>query len=67
MLIKVLNAKMASKLSKLGFPFSKEKLGDKDLFVFIQSDELTKELNKNFSNNKGDYFVDKLMLFGKGG
>lgn len=66
-LVKVLNPEMATKLSKLGFSFSKEKLGDKDLFVFVQSDELLKELNANFSSNKGDYFVDKLMLFKKGG
>lgn len=66
-LVKVLNPKMATKLSKLGFSFSKEKFNGKDLFVFVQSDELLQELNKNFSSNKGDYFTDKLMLFKKGG
>lgn len=66
-LIKVLNPKMATKLSNLGFSFSKEKFNGKDIFVFVQSDELLRELNKNFSSSKGDYFVDKLMLFKKGG
>ena len=67
MFIKVLNQKMAEKLSKKGFVFSKEEMNGKELFVFSQTDALLTELHKNFSDNKKDYFIDNRIYFREGG
>jgi hypothetical protein len=64
-LVKVLKQSMAKDLSNKGFTFSTEKLNGIELFVFEQTPELLKELNKNFSLNKTDYFVDTRMNFEK--
>jgi hypothetical protein len=60
-LIKIVNPNKAKELMNLGFTYTKEKLEDKDIYVFIQSDEIYKYLKNNFS--KQDYFIDKRMNF----
>jgi hypothetical protein len=60
-LVKILNADNANKLATLGFKYTKEKIGDRTCYVFIQTNDLMKQLNTSFS--KKDFFIDKTMNF----
>ena len=60
-LIKILNSDIANKLVMLCFKYTKEKIGDKTCYVFIQTNDLMNKLNTSFSKN--DFFIDKTMNF----
>jgi len=60
-LVKILNSDKANELVKLGFKYTKEKIEDKTCYVFIQTNDLIKQLNASFSKN--DFFIDKTMNF----
>lgn len=60
-LIKILNHDKAEELAKLGFKYTKEKIEDKTCYVFVETNDLIKQLNVSFSKN--DFFIDKTMNF----
>ena len=60
-LIKILDSNKANELTKLGFKYTKEKIDDKTCYVFVETNDLIKQLNTSFSKN--DFFIDKTMNF----
>lgn len=48
-------------LQQLGFKYTKKKTDNKDVFVFIQTNELMKSLSSNFEQS--DFFVTKNVCF----
>ena len=59
--IKVLNPVKAKELELAGFKYTKEFLGNQEVFVFQQNNKLMTTIQNNFSKN--DYFIDKTMNF----
>lgn len=55
--ILILNQDQADKLQQLGFKYTKRNIDNKEVFVFIQTNELMKELNQKFDTNS--FFVQK--------
>lgn len=51
----------ADTLLSLGFQYTKRNMDNKEIFVFIQTNELMKELSQNFDN--GSFFVSKNLCF----
>lgn len=51
----------ADTLLSLGFKYITRKIGNKEVFVFIQTNELMKELNSKFE--EGSFFVGQTMKF----
>lgn len=47
----------ADALEALGFKYTERNIDGKQTFVFIQTNELMKELNQNF--DKGSFFIAK--------
>lgn len=61
LLVKIFSPETANKLAELGFSYVKERLNNTDVFCFQLSDELMKELKKNYSNNM--YIIDRRLRF----
>lgn len=51
----------ADTLLSLGFQYTKRSMDNKEVFVFIQTNELMKELYSNFG--QGSFFVSKNLCF----
>ena len=51
----------AGALLSLGFNYTKRNIGGREMFVFIQTDELMQELNSKFG--RGSFFIDKTLKF----
>ncbi len=51
----------ADTLLSLGFNYTRRDIGGKEVFVFIQTDELMQELNSKFGH--GSFFIDKTLKF----
>lgn len=61
--IKVLEPKLQDELANLGFSYTIEKLGDKQVFAFTDSMELRKYITSKYADIKGIcYFDDKLFF-----
>ncbi len=61
--IKVLEPKLQDELANLGFSYTIEKLGDKQVFAFTDSMELRKYIASKYADIKGIcYFDDKLFF-----
>lgn len=59
--IYILDKKLATTLLSLGFKYVKRTIDSKDVFVFIQTNELMKELNSNFE--EGSFYFGKNLCF----
>ena len=57
----VFNASQAEKIQQLGFKYIKRKIDNKEAFVFIQTNELMKELSQNF--DKSSFLVSPTVKF----
>lgn len=61
--IKVLEPKLQEELANLGFSYTIEKLGDKQVFAFTNSVELKEYIASKYADIKGIcYFDDKLFF-----
>ena len=59
--ILILDKSQADTLLSLGFKYTKRSIDNKDVFVFIQTHKLMKELNSKFED--GSFFVQKNICF----
>lgn len=59
--ILILDKTKADTLLSLGFKYTKRNINNKEVFVFIQTNELMKELNSKFE--QGSFFVSKTVKF----
>jgi hypothetical protein len=59
--ILILNQDQANKLQQLGFKYTKRTIDNKEVFVFIQTNELMKELNSKFE--RGSFLLQKNLCF----
>ena len=59
--ILILDKTKADTLLSLGFKYTKRNIDNKEVFVFIQTNELMKELNSKFE--QGSFFVSKTVKF----
>ena len=57
----ILDQNQADILLSLGFKYTKRNIDNKELFVFIQTNELMKSLSSNFE--QGDFFISKTAKF----
>ena len=57
----ILDKTKANTLLSLGFKYTKRNIDNKEVFVFIQTNELMKELNSKFE--QGSFFVQKNLCF----
>ena len=57
----ILGQEKADILQRLGFKYVKRNIDNKDVFVFIQTNTLMKELNSKFE--QGSFFVSKTVNF----
>ncbi len=57
----ILDQNQADALLSLGFKYTKRNIDNKEVFVFIQTNELMKELNSKFE--QGSFFVSKTVKF----
>lgn len=57
----ILDKTKADTLLSLGFKYTKRNIDNKEVFVFIQTNELMKELNSKFE--QGSFFVSKTVKF----
>ena len=57
----ILDQNKADTLLSLGFKYTKRNIDNKEVFVFIQTNELMKELNSKFE--QGSFFVSKTVKF----
>lgn len=57
----ILDQAKANTLISLGFKYTKRSIDNKEVFVFIQTNELMKELNSKFE--KSSFFVQKTVCF----
>lgn len=57
----IMDKTKADTLLSLGFKYITRKIGNKEVFVFIQTNELMKELNSKFE--EGSFFVGQTMKF----
>lgn len=57
----ILDHAKANILQSLGFKYMKRNIDNKEVFVFIQTNELMKELNSKFE--QGSFFVSKTVKF----
>lgn len=57
----ILDQAKADTLLWLGFKYIKRKIDNKEVFVFIQTNELMKELSQKFDSNS--FFVQKNLCF----
>lgn len=59
--ILILNQDQADKLQQLGFKYTKRTIDNKEVFVFIQTNELMRELNSKFE--RGSFFINSTVNF----
>jgi len=59
--IYILDKKLATTLLSLGFKYVKRTIDSKDVFVFIQTNELMRELNSNFEQSS--FYFGKNLCF----
>ena len=59
--ILILDKTKADTLLSLGFKYTTRNIDNKEVFVFIQTNELMKELNSKFE--EGSFFVSKTVNF----
>ena len=59
--ILILDETKADTLLSLGFKYTTRNIDSKDVFVFIQTNELMKELNSKFE--EGSFFINKNICF----
>lgn len=57
----IMDKTKADTLLSLGFKYTTRKIDNKEVFVFIQTNELMKELNSKFE--EGSFFVGQTMKF----
>lgn len=57
----ILDQNQADTLLSLGFKYTKRNIDNKEVFVFIQTNELMKELNSKFEQSS--FFVSKTVKF----
>ena len=57
----IINRDQANTLLSLGFKYATRNIGNKEVFVFIQTNELMKELNSKFE--EGSFFINKNICF----
>lgn len=56
-----LDQQKAEQLQQCGFKYTKRKIDDKEVFVFIQTNELMQELNSKFE--EGSFILQKNICF----
>lgn len=59
--ILILDKNQADTLLSLGFKYTKRNIKNKELFVFIQTNELMKELNSKFE--RSSFFISSTVNF----
>lgn len=57
----IINRGQADTLLSLGFKYTTRNIDNKEVFVFIQTNELMKELNSKFE--QGSFFINKNICF----
>lgn len=57
----ILDKAKANTLLSLGFKYTKRNIDNKEVFVFIQTNELMKELNSKFE--QGSFILQKNICF----
>lgn len=57
----ILDKTKADTLLSLGFKYTKRNIDNKEVFVFIQTNELIKELNSKFE--QGSFILQKNICF----
>lgn len=57
----LLNQNQANILQSLGFKYTKRKIDNKEVFAFIQTNELMKSLSSNFE--QGDFLISNTVKF----
>ena len=57
----ILDKTKADTLLSLGFKYTKRTIDNKEVFVFIQTNELMKSLSSNFE--QGDFLLNKTVNF----
>jgi len=57
----ILDKTKADTLLSLGFKYTKRNIDNKEVFVFIQTNELMKELNSKFE--EGSFILQKNICF----
>ena len=57
----ILDQDKADMLQQLGFKYTKRSIDNKEVFVFIQTNELMQELNSKFE--KSSFFMQKNLRF----
>lgn len=59
--ILLLDQNKADILQSLGFKYTKRNIDNKEVFVFIQTNELMKSLSSNFE--QGDFLISNTVKF----
>ncbi len=57
----ILDQVKADTLLSLGFKYTKRNIDNKEVFVFIQTNELMKELNSKFDTK--DFIINSVVCF----
>lgn len=57
----ILDPQKAEQLQQCGFTYTKRNIDNKEVFVFIQTNELVKELNSKFE--QGSFLLQKNVCF----
>jgi len=57
----ILDKTKADTLLSLGFKYTKRNIDNKEVFVFIQTNELMKSLSSNFE--QGDFLISNTVKF----
>ena len=57
----ILDQVKADTLQSLGFKYTKRNIDNKEVFVFIQTNELMKSLSSNF--DQGDFLISNTVKF----
>ena len=61
--IKVLDPKLQEEFAAMGFKYTTESWGDKQVYAFADSKDLRKVISEKYSNTKGIcFFGDKLFF-----
>lgn len=59
--IYILEKSQADRLQSLGFKYSIRNMDNKDVFVFVQTNEIMKELNSKF--DESSFYINKNLCF----
>ena len=57
----ILDPQKAEQLHQCGFKYTKRNIDNKEVFVFIQTNELMKELNSKFDTK--DFIINSVVCF----